>query len=108
MYTAVKSCVRLNSEVSDFISSDIGFKQGDLSSHLMFMFFVNDITKKINSDLDDVITVDEFKLLLILYADDMNSFATSQKSLQSMLSDVENYCSTWGMKINSNKKGHGF
>lgn len=92
-----------DSEVSDFLSSDIGLEQGDPSSPLMFMFFVKDITQNINSDLDDVITIDDVKLFLILYADDMALFATSQKSLQSMLNDIENYCSTWGMKINVNK-----
>ena len=53
-----------DSEVSDFLSSDIGLEQGDPSSPLMFMFFVKDITQNINSDLDDVITIDDVKLFL--------------------------------------------
>ena len=93
MYSAVKSCVRYKSNISNFTPSEIGLKHGDPSLPLLFMFFVNDI----------FITIDVIKLFLILYADDMTSFATSQASLQSTLRDIEIYCSTWGMKINVNK-----
>ena len=38
-----------------------------------------------------------------MFADDQVLFATSPLSLQAMLHDIENYCNTWKLKINTNK-----
>ena len=40
---------------------------------------------------------------MLLYADDAVVFATSPESLQSLLRDIETYCTTWGLKINTAK-----
>ena len=39
----------------------------------------------------------------MLYADDAVVFAKSPESLQSILNDIELYCNTWGLKINTAK-----
>ena len=38
MCATIKSCVRINNELSHFIKSNIGVKQGDPSSSLLFLF----------------------------------------------------------------------
>jgi len=68
MYAVVRSCVRYNNHHSDFFESHIGLKQGDPSSPLLFMFFVNDLSLNINTDLDDIFTLNEIKYFLLLYA----------------------------------------
>ena len=88
-------------EITCFVS--IGLKQGDPSSPLLFMFFVNDIMDNINSNLRNIFTINELKLFLILFADDQVLFATSPETLQSLLTDLENYCQLWGLKINTDK-----
>ena len=103
MYTTVKLCIRYKSSFSQFFSSHIGLKQGDPSSPLLFMLFVNDIVNNINADLNGVFTINELKLFLILFADDQVVFAKSPQALQSMLNDIENYCETWRLKINTSK-----
>lgn len=103
MYSVVRSSIKHNQKTSDFINSNIGVKQGDPSSSLLFMMFVNDIIENINTNIDGIFTIDEIKLFLLLYADDQVLFATSPLSVQSMLTDIENYCNTWGLKINTDK-----
>ena len=67
------------------------------------MLFVNDIIDNINSDLENMFTLNELKLFLIMYADDQVVFARSPETLQRILKDIEDYCNIWGLKINTNK-----
>ena len=68
MYNSVRSIIKHNREKSASINSYLGVKQGDPSSSLLFMMFVNDIIANIKTNLDGIFTVDELKLFLILYA----------------------------------------
>ena len=88
---------------TEFIDSHLGVKQCDPSSPMLFMMFINDLTQCINANLDGIFTVEDIKLFLLLYADDQVVFAKSPETLQAMLLDIENYCRTWGLKINTIK-----
>ena len=61
MKTVVKFCVRYQSATSCFFfSSYNGLKQqGDPSSPLLFMLFINDIVQNINVGLDQIFTIDD-------------------------------------------------
>ena len=54
MYTTVKLCVKYNNTFSQFFNSYIGLKQGDPSSPLLFMLFVNGMLQHINSNLNGI------------------------------------------------------
>ena len=71
------------------------------SSPLLFMLFINDFVQNINVGLNNIFTIDEMRLFLLLYADD--AFAKSPEVLQSILYDIEPYCTLWGLKINIRK-----
>ena len=103
MYSVVKACIRYNNRCSEFIDSQLGVKQGDPSFPDFFMMFLNDINQSINTDLDGILTVNDIKLFLFLYADDQVIFAKSPQTLQAMLLDLENYCNFWGLNINTTK-----
>ena len=103
VYTTVKACIKHNHSYSEFIDSKFGVKQGDPSSPVIFMMFINNIKDNINSNIDGIFTVNDIKIFLLLYADDQVVFGKSPKAIQSMLADIENYCNIWGLKINTSK-----
>ena len=100
MYATVRSIIKHNHQLSNTITSNLGVKQGDPSSSLLFMMFVNDIVTSINTDLDGIFSIGELKLFIILFADDQVLFSTSPTTLQTMLNDIETYCNVCGLKIN--------
>ena len=65
------------------------------------MLFLNDIKDHINDNIEDLFTYNELKLFLIIYADDQVAFVKSLTALQSILNDIETYCNTWGLKVNT-------
>ena len=69
MYASVKLCIKYNNTFSQFFNSHIGLKQGDPSSPILFMLFVNDMIDSINSNFNGIFTTNENKLFLILFAD---------------------------------------
>ena len=46
------------------------------------------------------------KNFLLLNADDQVIFAKSPEALQTMLLDIEHYCNTWDLKINTSNKNY--
>ena len=48
----------------------MGLKQGDPSSPLLLMLFINDIIEKINSSFENVFRIEELRIFMLLYADD--------------------------------------
>ena len=103
MYDVVRACIRCNSSHSNFFNSYSGLKQGDPSSPLLFMVFINDLIDNMNAHLDKVFKLEEIVLFMILYADDAVVFAKSKETLQLLSNDIELYCGTWGLKINTKK-----
>ena len=69
----------------------------------MFMMFINDIAQNMHANFDEIFTVNELRLFILLYADDAVIFAKSPRVLQSLLHDLEAYCLRWGLKINTSK-----
>ena len=59
--------------------------------------------ENINADLQNIFSINELKLSLILFADGQVRFATSPNTLQLLLSDLETYSQHWSLKINTNK-----
>ena len=80
IYKNTKSCVLINNRITDFFISNIGVRQGENLSPLLFNLFLNDledffIENNVNGiecsehHLDDSLMV-FLKVVLLLYADD--------------------------------------
>ena len=77
----VLCCQRYKSLHSRFFNSYTGLGQGDPSSPLLYMMFINDLIDNMNGDLENIFTTDEIVLFLIKYADDAVVFDKSKETL---------------------------
>ena len=117
MYEHAKSCVRYGKTISDFFLCNIGVRQGENLSPLLFSIFLNDFTlhlsnkysglssiSKLCSDLlsDDDIEV-FIRLFALLYADDTIILAETEQDLQKGLNGLFEYCNQWQLKVNVEK-----
>lgn len=117
MYENAKSCVRQGSKLSEYFQSNIGVRQGENLSPVLFSLFLNDLVEFISkaydglSDVCDathlVLDTDEIsvylRLYLLLYADDTVILAESKVELQTALNAMYLYCKTWNLEINASK-----
>ena len=55
MFSTVKPAVKFNIHVSSCIESYFGVKQRDSNSRLLFILFIDDIIKDINSEIDCIL-----------------------------------------------------
>ena len=118
MYSIAKSCISVDGEISDFFKVDVGVRQGENLSPVLFSLFLNDMNNFIGKKMKgldsfvtsinelnmDAVTTNVFlRLFVLLYADDTVLFAESANDLQNGLSETKKYCEIWKVKLNVNK-----
>lgn len=82
-------CTRVGRAVSDPVSISSGVIQGSCIGPLLFLLFVNSITKLFNNDVKCVLFADDVKLYSIVKSD--NAFANLQLGLDSITSWSKEY-----------------
>ena len=102
MYYSVKAAVRSNNETSPFLDSNIGVKQGDPSFSLLVLLFINDILTICYDNIEGLFTQDDLKVFILLLTDAV-FFAHTPEALQSLPNDLQYYCTTWKLEVNTNK-----
>ena len=119
MYQDTKACIKLNNKLSNSFVCNIGVRQGDNLSPLLFALFINDFEKHLSdsrsynglnslNNLFSDATLDDdleifLKLYILLYADDTIVMAESEGELQEALNEVSEYCDKWKLRINVSK-----
>ena len=118
MYKCAKSCVMVNDDISALFDVEIGVRQGENLSPVLFSLFLNDMNsslatkmpglRSIHEELEQCNMNDEdinvfMKLFVLLYADDTIIFAENAQDLQNGLNGVKDYCDKWKLKLNANK-----
>ena len=117
MYENAKSYVRSNGQQSELFECNIGVRQGDNLSPLLFAIFINDFENTLRencngvnlltSDLKEKLLKENIcvylKLFTLLYADDTIVLAESENDLQEALNVVHKYCKDWSLNVNIQK-----
>ncbi|MEW8545054.1 MAG: reverse transcriptase family protein [Candidatus Thiodiazotropha sp.] len=104
MYENVKTCVKFKNRYSNFFSSNIGLKQGDPLSAILFVFFINDLIENVGlHDNRYSFSIQDVNLFMLLYADDVVLFSKSPDALQRMLDKLHSYSTSWDLTVNTEK-----
>lgn len=82
MYNNLKWNIYYMNSFSNNFECKLGVRQGKCLSPLLFLLFLDDIEEMYMSEGLDGIDVDMFKMLLILYTDDIVLFANNKQKLQ--------------------------
>ena len=102
MYSSVFYCVKLNGCISEKIPSNVGVKQGCVLSPLLFNLYLHDLPSIFDPTCDPVSLYD-IKLSCLMFADDLVILSESAKGLQNALDKLYEYCSKWGLTVNTDK-----
>ncbi|MCG7878764.1 MAG: reverse transcriptase family protein [Candidatus Thiodiazotropha endolucinida] len=111
MYLNIKSRIITAEGTSAFFPCQIGVRQGESLSPLLFSIYLNDLSNHLRLNgapgitceyADDDILI-YLKSFISLFADDTVLFSNNKDDLQITLNSFEQYCDTWHLTVNTNK-----
>ena len=118
MYGNAKSCVKQGKQLSDTFACNVGVRQGENLSPLLFAIYLNDFESFLSERYEGIKLygpdgsenlkpgndIDCFvQLFVLLYADDTIVLADSPEQLQAALSALYDYCKQWKLTVNISK-----
>ena len=116
LYKHAKSYVQVAGECSDFFPCQVGVRQGENLSPILFAMYLNDLSDFLRTRVNGLESFRVFaaetyghdfevfiKLFLLLYADDTVLLCETADDLQRSLDAVNDYCEKWDLKINVSK-----
>ena len=115
MYGNNEMCVRVsNSHRSHFFTSNVGVRQGDAISPILFNLYVSDFQSYMYIGFDtDAPLLDTSFVNCLMYADGLVLISRSEVGLQGLIYKLGDYCNRWRMEVNTDKtkiikfSGHG-
>ena len=102
MYSSSEYIIKANGQYSYPISSTLGVKQGCSLSPQLFNIFVNDIHKIFDAPCMPPV-INDRSISSLSFADDLVIFSESFNGLSESVKRLENYCNSWGLKVNADK-----
>ena len=83
--------------------SYLGVRQGESLSPFFICLYVNDLTETLVDGGIEGVSIDNFKLCLLLYADDSIIISSNKEELQNSLDILHDYCQKWHLYVNVQK-----
>ena len=105
MYSSLSATVRTSSGETNGFPCNVGTRQGDVSSPLIFALFINDLCTLLREQCGDgiFITPDVEDIFCLMYADDVANCAETRVRLQRQINLIGEFCNIKEMKVNLNK-----
>ena len=103
MYENLEACVRVNGQLTDWFWVTSGVRKGDNLAPTLFAIFVNDIAADINGLNLGVPILNDERLSILKYADDIVLLAESAEDLQTMLNELSKWTKRWRLSVNIEK-----
>ena len=82
MYQNVKSKAKYNNQKSEDFACNTGVRQGECLSPVLFSIYFNDLEEELISKNVEGLDLENFRLLLLMYADDIVLFSETAEGLQ--------------------------
>ncbi len=102
LYSSVSSCIRVNRYNTDWFKVHTGLRQGCILSPLLFNMYINDLAMYMKS-LNVGVSLNNEKVCILLYADDIVLLAETPQDLQTLLHALHDWCKLNDMCINNQK-----
>ena len=105
MYKKLKSCVKTDGNLTPYFDCSIGTRQGCVASPKIFSLFINDLVDYLNikNERGIFVTQDINELNVLMFADDVSSFADTVVQLQRQINRIEQFTKGVGLEINLEK-----
>ena len=103
MYTNTTNSLIYKDNITDTFESNIGVKQGDVLSTILFNLYINDLPDVLSFQGSDAVTIHNTQINCLKYADDLVIMSSSKEGLQKCLEKLETYCTTWKLELNIKK-----
>ena len=102
IYSHVECAVKLNENMTNWLNVNSGLKQGCVLSPVLFNIFINSLVTEIKA-LDIGIDIDDEKIGILLYADDIVLVAENEADLQLLLDILDTWCKRKLLTVNLDK-----
>ena len=103
MYTKVRCKVKTKDGLTPSIASNVGVRQGDVLSPMLFNIYINDIAEILDKPQCDLTELGNAVIRCLMYADDLVLISTSRNGLQHQLDILQEYCQKWHLTVNIQK-----
>ena len=116
LYKEAKSCIEYNGKLSPFFPCNIGVRQGENLSPLLYAIYVSDFSSHLGTTIKGLPYIMKLanniagdymelyrKLFILLYADDTVILAESANDMQMALHSLKDYCSQNELTLNTSK-----
>ena len=106
MHKDVLAAVKFDrNRITDYFKCMNGVKQGCVLSTLLFSIYLSKLESIFISHGVPGIQIlpNDVSIFMLMYIDDICIFSDNPKDLQKKLNILNNYCSDWGLKVNTDK-----